>query len=306
VGGVIHLQVIGGLASRMRCVLAAIQASRRTGKRLVVDWPKAEAAQRPLGTFAVSLEELWAGPYTVVDAGHVMGGAVRTPRNEVPAALGRGGDVQIRADSPYELGEWCDMRLAETFRQSLCATPMLSEEVKRLRDRLPRPAIGAHVRIANLSEERQPNYPWYFSRLDSLPPWPVYLAADSPEAAAAFGARLGGRLVLPERGDRLPVGTYNREGILRVAAELQVLSECDWVLGSRRSTYSELVCLLRGGEKIGPARKANRAAPNVRGGRYEDAAVPADSESLAEVLARYQRDTGRTGHERPGSRCPLG
>lgn len=280
------MKVIGGLACRVRCVIAAVAYTQRTGKRLVVDWKKKDKAQK-LGTFDVSLEELWEGPYEVTDTGKSWNGTYRTPRDELAAALDGDGDLRIRTDSALAFGRWNVPNLGYWFRRYMLPTEMLANRIVALTSNLPSPLIGVHVRDAKPGSQRAPDLDWYRRTIAERPAWPIRLCTESQRVADWFAAWYGDRVSISKREDDRPVGTYNRSGILHVAAELYLLADhCDWVIGSKRSTYSELVALMRGAVKIGSARTASAAAPNTRGGLYEDQAVPPDDSDLGVIGAK--------------------
>jgi len=278
--GTVHLQVYSGLGCRLRCVLAAVTYTQRSGKSLHVNWLRKDKSQT-LGTFDVSLNELWRGPYEVTNKEGNWGAKLLTPKDELAAALDTDGDVWIRTDTTMAFG--CP-DLAGCLQTHLTPTSLLANRTAALMKGLPRPIIGLHFRDAVMSRSRAPDLNWYVDQLREMPEWPVYLCTDTPEMANAVRERLGDRVLIAEREDDEPVGTYNRAGIIQVAAELYVLAACDWVFGSRGSTYSELVALMRGAEKIGRARDAKRMKANLTGGRYADEACGVDTKALAEVI----------------------
>ena len=251
----LNLEVMGGLVSRLRAVLAADIWCRRHGHDLVVNWPRIQPNLPEWDGFRARLSYLWQHPWIEQDMGvqywpkeitHQKGGyKVRTCHPET---------FDVRADE-----------LREAFLR-LVPRPRLQRAIDAV---CMRPSLRMIVGVQVRSYIPQPGNPpveWYVEKLaerDGL----FYLVADERSTGEILRAAYPGR-VLERKKDY----QYGRRGILHSAADLYVLSQCDWVIGSAGSSYAELVAVLRGAKITGPLGEPG----SIQGGRYEDKWNPAN------------------------------
>ena len=262
---VFHLQVLGGLVSRLRAVLGAMAYCEDSERRLVIDWPRNEPSE-DLGTFPAGFRDMWYFPAVVIEQTDDH----RTfPKRGIEDPEFR--TCHIEDFHPHILG-----RVPEYFDQ-LKPTAELQALIDAVK--LPRPVVGMQIRRA-IKAPATVGPEWFFRRMCCLkrdyPQITFFLSADSHFVSSLLTKDYPDLPVAEQRKDY----AYDRAGIMKAAADLYLLRQCDWVVGSNHSSYSQLVALLRGAEYKGSHEKHN----GLTGGRYEDAWSVADEKELAEAL----------------------
>lgn len=261
---IFHLQVLGGLVSRLRAVLGAMAYCEESGRRLVIDWPRSEPSET-LGTFPIRFSEMWEHPYEETDIGRSF------RKRDIEFAEFR--TCHIEDFHPYVLS-----RVPEYFDR---LTP--TAELQTLIDavKLPHPIVGLQIRRA-MKAPATVGLDWFQDRTAEICRADrcnaIFLAADEKGVSTRMQTFARARLL--EFSEQAKDYAYDRTGIVKAAADLYLLRQCDWVVGSNRSSYSELVALLRGAEYKGSHTKHDGLA----GGRYEDAWNEAGPEDLAKAL----------------------
>lgn len=278
---VLHLQVMGGLCSRLRAVIGALAYCQAAGRRLVVHWSRNEPSETS-GVFDCRLSELYTGPFeeTGADESHWTGA-------KDPAILNNREqrEVRFRADKIEAFMPHINSSLYQRSYFMLLEKDELAREICIGRWPEALKVIGVHVRHAKKAPESVPAE-WYLDRLGHIElmhgdHWQVFLSCDDPSIVEPFARRFGDRL------RRLPkTFKYDHLGIVRQCADGELLRRCDWMIGANHSSFSQHVALTRGAIYV----RDSDERTCVIGGRYEDAWRPPDSGELAKVLTQ-QKET---------------
>jgi hypothetical protein len=104
-----------------------------------------------------------------------------------------------------------------------------------------------------------------------------YLAADCIEVDELMFATFSGRVAALKHGTDYK---YDQAGIMRSLADLHIVASCDWVVGTRRSSYAQMAAFLRGAERLRSVTEAG----SVKGGRYEASDNPTPSDEMLRAL----------------------
>lgn len=263
-----HLQVNGGLASRLRVVVGGIAYCEATGRRLHVDWPLIEKSETS-GKFPIRFGDIWKYDLEETNGTVIWGGAKN-------ANLDCGGDVRLRTCHiepflPY---------LKRPFRHYVNQLSMQPKTAAMVDSMLPRLkavlTAGVNIRCA-ISDPHTKKPDWFWERMEKVQsgsalPMQFFLSTDEKEVSDATKARF---LVI----ERPQTFLYDTEGIRGRAADIYLLDACDWVIGSNHSSYSQFVAMLRGAEYLGSHEKPE----GLKGGRYEDAWNEADKAELCKA-----------------------
>ena len=254
----LHLMVFGGLCSRFRAVVGGSAYCDATGKDLVVHWQRwDDSKQYGRNLFPITMSELWDHPYTEVH--------VDQPRFSKDAtALADPGDVHLRTCHlapfvPY-------MRRPVGF---YLGRFQIKAAVREMVDSvlMEGPTVGVILRWWDRNKPKDPPE-WFIDRMkqivDVCPDVRFYLAADCIEVDELIHEAFPGRVTALKHGTDYK---YDHAGVQRTLADLHIVAACDWVVGTRRSSYSQMAAFIRGGERVGPASKLGSTA----GGRYEAA-----------------------------------
>lgn len=272
---VLHLQVMGGLGSRLRVVVGALVYCQKVGRRLVVHWPRNEPSET-LGVFDCRLSDLYAGPFEETGADETHWTGVKDP-----AVLKEHGKSEIRFRTD-KIEAFVFYANSADYRDAffrLRATDELLREMLGVGWPPEQKMIGVHVRHANKAPESVPAE-WYLDRLDVIQllhgnRWNVFLACDDPSVIEPFAERFGARLLTLNKSFE-----YDHLGIVRQCADMELLRRCDWMIGANHSSFSQHVALTRGAMYV---RDSNYQAC-VIGGRYEDAWCKPDAGDLARAM----------------------
>jgi len=267
----LHLEVSGGLCSRLRALLGAMAYCDQTDKGLVVHWP-VNAAYNKRGTLAAPLSDLWEGPFSVSEAG----GPFRKD-----AELSCCGDLWLRQTHLGYFAKYLRRPVSHYFGH-LRPAPGVTEWVRAGLRLLRSPTVGVQVR-SWIKQPESPLIDWYLGRMAAIrsmrPDVRFYLSADQEADESAARRDFDSAIVTIKHGTGY---AYDRDGVIRCAADLYVLRACDWVIGSCRSSYGQMVALIRGGKRTGLLRRPGC----ISGGRYEDKWHPPDQRELVEALGK--------------------
>lgn len=272
----LHVQVIGGLGSRLRVTVAALAYCQANDRRLVVHWPHVERSEE-LGVFDCNLSDLYSGPFqeTGSDETHWTGARKDAGVLKMKSAK----DLFLRTDKIDELMQglgdaaYCDAW--DSLTPSNAVWPEVCNQVRQAR------TIGVHVRKAMAALECA-SVEWHLDRLDHIEmvhgdAWSVFLACDARSVRDEFRDRFGDRLLAIDK-----TFAYDHLGIVRQCVDTHMLWMCDWMIGSNHSSLSQHVALIRGAKYM---RDSNHER-HVVGGDYEDKTCPPDVGRLAEIMQR--------------------
>jgi len=270
---VLHLQVMGGLGSRLRVVVGALAYCQAVARRLVVHWPRIEPSET-LGVFDCRLSDLYTGPFKETGTNETHWTGVKDP-----SVLNEHGKFEIRFRTD-NIEAFVPHMNATDYRDAFFRLWPTAELLDAMVvDGWPQKMIGIHVRYANKAPESVPAE-WYVDRLDLIQllhgnRWNVFLVCDDPSVIVSFAERFGHRLYGLAKSFE-----YDHLGIVRQCADMELLRRCDWMIGANHSSFSQHVALTRGATYV---RDSNYQAC-VIGGRYEDAWCKPDAGDLAEAL----------------------
>lgn len=218
------VQTIGGLASRMRAVIPAKAHCDRNGLSLTVNWSSHTHVIREEGyRFKCPLSDLWTGFVENDD-----------DRSGSKAAL----SGFIRTCHPESFAPESLPSLGEVFREFVAAAPLQ----QRL-DALPNVgerSVGIHIRTQHAHPEATP-VEW-FCRLLELIPADVEIVLSCESDAVSRAIHSIRPIIEQEKSYR-----YDHDGIVAAAADLYLLSCCRWIVGSARSSFSQLASWLQSG-----------------------------------------------------------
>lgn len=261
----VFLNVMGGLCSRLRAVLAAADFCERLGvEKLIISWPRAEPNLKEFGGFSQHLQWLWELPPNWI-AGDM--GVNKFPKSLYPEHQASQADLKIRTCHP------------EDFEPESVAALMtqLDRMTPRFEPQDFGDCIGVNVRWS-LRETMDVATPeWYAQRVREIVRETgirrVKLVTDSGEAYRRFVAGLPGLEVVENKRPFL----YDGDGIAWQAQELYELASCQWFIGADRSSYSQMVRWMRGDTEL------DITQCNVRASRSEDRLNPAGLDFVKEV-----------------------
>lgn len=256
----LNVQVLSGLGSRMRAVIAGIAWARAHGAKVRVCWPWADPSETSK-EFPAWFSDLFDSP-------------LEERRLEKPIIYGKEWPQQ-----PLETADGWNVRFCEpeglgVSQLDLTGWPFceLWRPARLVRDQIDAVAwpqgkvVGVHIRSA-LAQPSTPAVSWFLARMHAIRrDYAVrfFLSTDAPYVQEQVLREFPGT-VHQERTFR-----YDQLGIARAAADLFLLQRCNWLIGSYNSSFSELVGWMRGGAYL-PGWGRPGWMP---GGRYEDAQTP--------------------------------
>ncbi len=269
----LHLQVMDGLCSRFRAVVGASAYCDATGKKLIVYWPPRDHHDK-IGTipFAAKMSDLWNHPYEECNDD-----LPRFPKDR--AALDNPGDVRLRECHLLPFVPYIEHPMLSHLARFKVTEPV-RDMMRSVVAGLPGPTVGVIARWKGRNHPR--DTPDTFADcmreiVDVCPNVQFYLATDSVEVDELIHKMFGSRVTGLKHGTDYK---YDRIGIMRSLADLHIVAACDWVVGTRRSTYAQMAAFLRGGERAGPIN----ANGSVKGGRYEATDNPVPEGEMLRAL----------------------
>lgn len=266
---------MSGLCSRFRALVGASAYCEAMGKELVVYWPLSDPSKRHGRVpFPVRMSELWEHPYAEVNEGKP-----HFPKDA--AALNGPGDVRFRTCHlapfvPY-------MRQPVGFYAGrFQVAGAVREMIRSVLVDMEHPIVGVILRWWARNELTEAPE-WFANRMrqivDVCPDVSFYLAADCVRVDELIHEAFPGRVTSLKHGTDYK---YDRPGIMRTLADLHIVAACDWVVGTRRSSYSQMAAFMRGARRVGSISKAASTA----GGRYEAADNRASEDEMMQALRR--------------------
>lgn len=269
----LHLMAMGGLCSRFRAVVGASAYCEVTGKDLVVHWPPSDQSKKHgLTQFPITMSELWDHPYTEVNGDEPKFLKDRTALNDQ-------GDVRLRECRLLPFLPYI-RRPIWSYLRRFPITPAVQDIVRSVVVGMGGPTVGVIIRWWDRNNPTEAPT-WFVDRMKRIialcPDVRFHLVADCIEVDnLIFQA-------FPDRVAALKHGTdykYDRQGIMRTLADLHILTACDWVIGTRRSSYAQMAAFLRGAERV----RSVTLAASTKGGRYEAADNPAPEGEMLRAL----------------------
>jgi len=260
------LNVMGGLCSRLRAVLAAADWCQRHGvPKLVISWPKDEPNLSEFGGFSLHLQALWKLP----DEWYSFDSGIKQWPKKLDAKEQNDLAWYIRTCHP------------EPFAPS--SVSALMKQLDRM-EPLFKPqqfpdCIGVNVRWSLRESHNLTSTPeWFAERVNHVSRLTgckdVKVVADSADGYKRFRAALASHLVVHEN---VRTFDYDGNGIAWQAQELYELASCRWFIGAEGSSYSQMVRWMRGDTEM----SLDRCDPVS--GRGEDANCLATDELILEV-----------------------
>ena len=253
----LHVQVISGLASRMRAVLGAIDWAKRHGTGVRVWWPWRDRSEE-LGVFPAWFSDLFDSRCSE----QRLQGPENWPK-QITQVSPDSDDCRVRTCDPETFGvchpEWPHRdwwKPSESVRACIDSVKWPTGKV-----------VGVHIRHA-LAQPTTPPLPWFLNRMREIRERHnvrFFLSCDAKSIQQAVCS------MFPDTIHQERTYAYDGLGIRRAAADLFLLHRCDWMIGSYNSSFSELAGWLRGGAYL-PGWGREGWMP---GGRYEDARTPA-------------------------------
>lgn len=260
------LSPLGGLANRMRAMLAADALCRHIGSELRIVWQKEHGLNarfcdlfQPLHLCDVKELSAWeAFLYTppmrrnlflphLYQSGHFdlclfdwqLASLQHTP--EVLAEMLRGKKVFIASGLCFFPTD------DSLFGQYFHPVPSIQEEVERRVKALPRNTIGVHIRRTdNVVAIRKSPVELFVQRMEAFPDASFYLATDNEDIKTLLQQRFPGSVQFsPSKADRTSLA-----GMQEAVAELFTLARTHYFLGSYYSSFSDVVIALSGKGEI--------------------------------------------------------
>ena len=283
--GTFKLQVMGGLASRLRPIIGAIAYCDATDKNLLVDWPRHEPSEF-LKEFPIRFKQLYNPSVTLWEEDHkhawcrkqcCAGGQDALPVMD--------GDQVFRTCHSSPFLPWIDGKWMRYWKK-LVPMAILEARIMAGLANVSRPLVGVVVRYWD-AQTGAVGPDWHLKRMRAIlgirPDVQFFLLTDHVKAAEPLHAAFPG--VVYEYPSRIGEGGmyfYDRDRIISAAAAIHVMAEhCRWVIGSNHSSYSQLVGFLKGARYGGTHERDG----GIIGGDYEDAWNPALQENLEKALA---------------------
>jgi len=253
----LRLQVNSRLASRMRAVIGAIAFCRATDRQLIIHWPHLDESE-DAGKFPCNMDDIWQHPYVEIhgDTSHWT--------SSLNSDLRSAGNLRYRT---CHIAEWVEYfrRPIGDYLNELQPTAALAEAIAAVDILEGVPLVGVVIRNHNRQKHTQP-LDWFLGRMSDLrklqPAVHFVVSADCEETEGAVKACFGGAVHMQQKSYR-----YDQEGIIKWAADLYLLRDTHWVVGSTRSSFSQLVAFMRGASRVGQLHDQNGS---VAGGGYED------------------------------------
>ncbi len=266
----LKLQTQGGLASRMRTVIPAKALAEIRGVPLVVNWSRHAHVLTEQGCqFKCGLGELWEG----FDE--------RNDHEKLPKTLDE--RMAINTCHPESFHPETLPPLGEVFN-SLIPAPPLAQAIKDL-PAVVEGSIGIHIRTEHPQPEAT-ELKWYLELLSEIPKdAPIVLSCENSQVSYRI------RQVRRDIIEQSKSYSYDRLGIIRAAADLYLLSQCCWIVGSARSSFSQLASWA---QSDGPDPERWKDVKHddwktwIFGDRYLDDTMP-------DRKAHLLRDVRRTG-----------
>ena len=269
----LHLMPTGGLCARFRVLVGAAAYCDVTGKRLVIHWPAYNPTdKRGQIPFPVRMSELWDHPYE--------------ERNDATGwfskdwdALNEPGDVRVRVTRLMPFVPYLRQPIRFYLDRFKLTEPVFGMVRPVLID-MTDPTVGVIIRWNDrhdLTDTPERFVDRMIEIVEVCPNVRFYLAADCIEVDELVHKTFGSRVTGLKHGTDYK---YDRQGIMRSLADLHIVASCDWVVGTRRSSYAQMAAFLRGAERLCSVSVGG----SIRGGRYEATDNPAPEGEMLKAL----------------------
>ena len=273
----LRVQTISGLASRMRAVIAGIAWAKARGATVSVCWPWEDKSEAD-GVFPIWFSDLWNSP---LKEEQFLKPAVEGVWRRTPAEMPDGSGWTCRLCEPEALNvsalDLTGWPYTELWQPSPLTKKMMAS-VASFRLKPEERIVGVHIRHS-LAQSTTPPIEWFLRRMDLIkqqfPHVRFFLSCDAKVVEEQVLAAYPDTLYQPRNYK------YDRIGIARAAADLYLMKQVDWMIGSYNSSYSELMGWMRGGKYL-PGWGRPGWMP---GGRYEDSLTPPVEAELAKALS---------------------
>lgn len=142
--------------------------------------------------------------------------------------------------------------------------------------------IGIHLRH-DLKPPQTVGIEWFENRVlhlrKAFPAATFFLATDAKEPSDRIRAILPSHCLIEQPKDY----SFDKLDVQKAVADLYILAKLPWFIASNASTYSEIVCFMRGGiprhsKRGGVGQHSTRRT--VSGGNYEDAWNTAEDKQI--------------------------
>lgn len=224
--------VMGGLCSRLRAVVGAIGFCETTNRDLILHWPlKAHRLIEQRGVFEASFGDIWQIPCNVEETSTWQ----KFPKTALD--IDARGDLSIHTCYPEDFQpQFFNVSLGH-YANSLVPSSETQERINSVT--VPDECRGVHIRKKIAQPEAEP-VEWYVERLQ-VEDGPLFLSADCKSVEDQITT------VFPDTIVQEKTYAYNRDGIIRSAADLYLLSQCSNITGSHKSTYSQIAGWMQDG-----------------------------------------------------------
>lgn len=221
----LRLCVMGGLCSRLRAVVSAIGFCATTNRDLVIHWiPKEHRLIEQKGMFEATFSDIWKLPDIAIETSAWE----KFPKTALE--IDEKGDLSIYSCHPEDFQpQFFDKPLGH-YANQLVPSAETQERIDSVT--IPQECIGVNIRFITAQPEAEP-VEWYLERLQ-LDDEPLFLSADHQNVESQIIAAFPDTIVQ----DKSYV--YNRDGIIRSVADLYLLAQCSRIIGSFRSSYSQM------------------------------------------------------------------
>lgn len=221
----LSLCVMGGLCSRLRAVVGAIGFCETTNRDLVIHWPpKEHRLIEQKGKFEATFSDIWELPPSTIETS----AWVKFPKTALE--IDAKGDLAIYTCHPEDFQPQFFDKPLGYYANQLIPTSETQERIDSVE--IPGKCIGVHIRNKISQLEAEP-VEWYLNRL-KMKIIPLFLSVDCKEVENQIVT------VFPDTIVQDKSYVYNRNGIIKSAADLYLLAQCGSIVGSFRSSYSQM------------------------------------------------------------------
>lgn len=228
------LKTMGGLCSRLRVILPAIGYCEKTNRQLIIGWGPRGNKKVNNGRVEALFGEMWSHQFEEDNASAYVSGCkgkihIKESRNK----------IILHTCHPEKLSpEMLEEPISEYMSR---LTP--TEELQNLIDevKIPEFCVGVIIRQSVAQPEAEPPE-WAIQRMheikEAMPHVTFYLYSDTQLASDKVRQRFS---VV----EQIREYKYNRRGIMESAASLYHFAQCQWILGSFRSSYAQVASWLQ-------------------------------------------------------------
>lgn len=221
----LRLCVMGGLCSRLRAVVGAIGFCETTNRDLVIHWiPREHRLIEQKGLFEATFSDIWELPDIAIETSAWE----KFPKTALE--IDAENDLTIYTCHPEDFQPQFFDKPLGYYANKLVPSPETQERIDSIA--IPEECIGVNIRLSKAQPEAE-SVEWYLKRLQ-VEDEPLFLSADSKTVEDQILSAFPDTIIQ----DKSYV--YNRDGIIRSAADLYLLAQCNRIIGSFRSSYSQM------------------------------------------------------------------